>query len=547
MNVVAFEKKEKGTAELKVGIEAAVFNSAVDSVYKKTRGKISVPGFRPGKAPRKIIENIYGASVFRSDALDELLPQALEFGIKENDLRTVGYPRLGDVDIADGGEVTVTFTVSLYPEIEIGDYKGLHASKPSTDVPESAVDSEIEGLRLRNASIEVADRPAIKGDTVLIDYAGSVDGTPFDGGTATNYELELGSGSFIPGFEEKLEGMKAGETRDIDVVFPEEYHAKELSGKAAVFNVTVHEVRTKVLPEADDEFAKDVSEFDTIAEYRADIRKHLEEAREKDAADWFENALLDALSETVTGEIPEEMIEEQVDSSLKSMQSQLSQYGLDPDTYFKMSGMTMADYRRDSRAQAEKQVKVSLALEKIAEKEGFDANADQIEQFYTETAERYGVDAETVKKSVDEESAKREVTMRAAVKLVVDSGIAEAVSEKDDAKDGADKPKRARRATTKKDAKADDAEAAPAEKKPAKKAKAGTAEPKNADKDADSGAKKPAKAAAKSTAAEKKTAEAKPEAKPAAKSAKSKAAAEPTAEEKPKRTRAKKPTTDEKS
>ncbi|MDR2420969.1 MAG: trigger factor [Oscillospiraceae bacterium] len=454
MNITAFEKKEKSAAGLTVEIEADVFNGAVENVYRRTRGKISVPGFRPGKAPRKIIENLYGASVFRSEALDELLPAALEFGVKEKALRTVGYPRLGEVSVNDDKSVTVTFDVSVYPEVEIGEYKGLRAVRPSSDVPESAVDSEIEALRLRNASRETVARPAVNGDTVTIDYSGTIDGKPFDGGTAENYELELGSGAFIPGFEEKLHGMTAGETRDIDVSFPENYDEKRLAGRPAVFRVTLHEVRAKILPEADDEFAKDVSEFDTIAEYRADIRKKFEDARRKDADEWFENALLDALAETVTGEIPEDMFEENIDSSVKNMQSQLSQYGLDPETYLKMSGMTLADYRRDMRPRAEKQVKVSLALEKIAEKEGIEPAEEQIEEFYVGAAARYGVDIDTVKKSVDAETAKREAALRAAVRLVVDSGIAEPVAEEASKevppKDGeAAKPKRARRAPAK--------------------------------------------------------------------------------------------------
>jgi trigger factor len=544
VNVTAFEKKENNTAELTVEIEAEIFNGAVESVYKRTRGKISVPGFRPGKAPRKIIENLYGASVFQDDALDEVLPEALSFGIKEKELRTVGYPKLGDVSVGDDKTVSAIFTVTLYPEIEIGEYKGIRASKPSTDVPESAVDSEIEALRLRNASLETTDRPAINGDTVIIDYAGSIDGVPFDGGTAENHELELGSGSFIPGFEEKLQGMTTGETRDIEVVFPEEYHAEQLAGKPAVFNVTLREVRTKILPEADDEFAKDVSEFDTITEYRADVRKKLEEAREKDAADWFENALLDALAETVTGEIPEEMIEEQIDSGLRNMQTQLSQYGIDPDAYFKMSGLTTEDYRRDSRPQAEKQVKVSLALEKIVEKEDITATDEQVEAMYAEMAERYSTDVDTVKGSVEEDAARHETKMRAAIKLVVENGIAEPVAAKSDTSDtpaesGEPKPKRVRRAATKAKAEAE---------APQESAQEGAKESakESAEEAAPEKPKRQTKAAVGAKAKDGEKTESAPGKKPAKKAAKPEAPEDgESAPEKPKRTRAKKPPAEE--
>ena len=516
MKVTAYDKKEQNTAELTIEVEAALFNTAVDNVYKKMRGNIAVPGFRKGKAPRKIIENMYGTGVFYNDALDDVIPAACAFGVQEKGIRIVGTPSLVDVNINDDKSVVVTVSVALYPEVKIGEYKGLKATKPSTEVPDSAVDAEVESLRLRNATIEVVDRPAIGGDKVLLDYSGSVDGVLFDGGTAQDHELEIGSNSFIKGFEEQVQGLKAGEEADINVTFPDEYHAPELAGKPAVFHVKVKEVRCKVLPEADDEFAKDVSEFDTIADYRADIREKLVVAREVDAQNWFENELLERLGDTVKGDIPEAMFEEQVDTQLNQLTSQLSQYGIDADTYFKMSGTTMADFRKDARPQAERQVRVSLALEKVVEKEKLKASEEEIAAFYADMAEQYGVTEDVVKASIDEEAAGREVAMRSAIKLVVDNGVV--VEKVEEAK-----PKK----TTKKkaDAPADEAKADTVEK-PKKATTAKTTTTKT------TAAKKPA---ASKTADKAEPAAKKPAAKTATKAAK------PAAEKAEKATAAKKP------
>ncbi|NLB29319.1 MAG: trigger factor [Clostridiales bacterium] len=478
MNVTGFEKKENNTAVLTVAVDAARFNEALDSVYKKMRGQIAVPGFRKGKAPRKIIENLYGASTFYSDALDELIPEVCAFGIKEKELRTVGYPKLGDIDVQDDKSVSMVYTVSLYPDVEIGEYRGLHAVKPPVNVPDSAVDAEVESIRLRNATIETVDRPAINGDTVVIDYEGSVDGVNFEGGTAQMYELTLGSNSFIPGFEAQVQGMQKGEERDINVTFPEQYHSEELAGKNAVFKVKVHEISSKVLPDADDEFAKDVSEFDTLAEYKADIRAKLEGEREADADNFFENGLLEKLSEGVTGEIPEDMFEEQIDSSINNLRSQLAQYGMDFDNYLNMSGTNEASFRADARPSAEKQVKISLALEKIAEKEAFEIADEDVDAFYTDMAERYGVTVDIAKSSIEKTDAERELKMRAAIKLVRESGIAddppaapEATTDGEAADVAAEtKEPKAKKAPAKKKAEPADAEKpknAPAKKAPA--------------------------------------------------------------------------------
>lgn len=486
MNVTGFEKKENSTAELTVVIDTQTFDAACNTAYKKVRGQIAVPGFRRGKAPRKMIENLYGAGTFYNDALDELLPEACAFGIKEKELRTVGYPKLGDVDVADDKSVTVVFSVSLYPEIEVGEYRGLHAVRPIIDVPESAIDSEVENVRNRNATTESVERAAENGDTVVIDYEGSVDGVKFDGGAAEGHELTLGSNSFIPGFEDQVVGMQKGEERDINVTFPEQYHSAELAGKAAVFKVKVHEVRAKLLPELDDEFAKDVSEFDTLEEYRADIRARLEKNSAADADNFFENGLLEKLAESVTGEIPEDMYEEQVENSLNNLRNQLQQYGMDLSSYLSMTGASEEAFRADARPSAEKQVKISLALEKIAEKEDFEVTDEQVEEFYNEMADRYSVSVEIAKSSIDETDARREVKVREAIKLIRETGIADAPPAADEADaaekapEAEEKPKAKKAPAKKKTEKSESApEAADAaeEEKPKKTAKKPAAKP----------------------------------------------------------------------
>ena len=490
MNVTGFEKNENNEAVLTVAVDAPAFDKALDSVYKKMRGDIAVPGFRRGKAPRKIIENLYGASTFYNDALDDLLPDVCAFGIMDKELTTVGYPKIDKVEVQEDKSVIVEFSIGLYPVIEIGEYKGLHAVKPPIVVPDSAIDSEIETIRLRNATVEAVERPAINGDTVLIDYSGSVDGVLFDGGTAEGYELTLGSNSFIPGFEAQVQGMVKDEERDINVTFPEEYHSDELAGKAAIFKVKVHEVRSKILPEADDEFAKDVSEFDTLDEYKADIRARLEKDREADADNFFENGLLEKLAESVTGGIPEVMFEEQVESQVNNFRNQLQQYGMDLGSYLNMMGSSEEAFKADARPAAEKQVRTSLALTKIAEIEAFEIANEDVEKLYSELAEQYSVDMEVVRASMDPADVKRELQLRAAVKLVREHGIADDPPAVDETEAVVDEV----------------VEAAVAEEKPkAKRAPAKKKAESTDETDAGESAEKPKKAPAKKAATEKKT------------------------------------------
>ncbi len=510
MNVTSCEKKENSKAELTVVVSPEEFDAALTEAYKKSKNQISVPGFRKGKAPRKIIERMYGESVFYNDALDTILPGVCSTGIAENELRTVGYPSIDDVSFGDDKSATVTYTVELYPEVTVGEYKGVSAVRPDVVVEDAEIDSEIAGVQTRNARIQTATRPAVNGDTVVMDFEGFVDGVAFEGGKGESYELTLGSNTFIPGFEEKLQGMSAGEERDLDLQFPDNYK-EDLAGKPVVFKVKVIEVKEKLMPELDDEFAKDVSEFDTMDEYRASIREKLTESKKSEADKAFEDAVLSKVAETIEQDIPDAMVEEFVDNQMESMRRQLSSYGMDLPMYLQMMGADEKSFRDTMRPNALVQVKITLALEKIAELEKIEPTDEEIDQYYSELAERYNVELDVAKTSVPKASAEQDLKLRAASKLVLDAAVAEAPEAPAEEKKPAKK-----KTTTKKAAADDDKEAAaddakkPAAKKPAAKKPA-------AKKPA---AKKPAdeKTADDKPAAEKKPAAKKPAAKkPAAK------------------------------
>ena len=504
MNVTSCEKKENIKAELAVVVTPEEFDKALEESYKKNRANISVPGFRKGKAPRKLIENMYGANVFYDDALDMILPTLCSHGVSESDLRVVGYPQILDIDFGEDKSVTVKYSVELYPEVTVGEYKGIKAEKPEAVIEESAVDSELASVQLRNARIQTAERPAINGDTVTIDFEGFIDGVAFEGGKGENYELELGSNTFIPGFEEKLNGMQTGEERDLDLVFPDEYK-EDLAGKPVVFKVKLKEVKEKILPELDDEFAKDVSEYDTLEEYKNSIRENLKTAKEAEAQKAFEDAVLTALSDTVENEVPEAMITEFLDNQVQSMRQQLMSYGMQLEQYMNMMGTNEEGFRQSMRPNALRQVKTTLALEKIAELEKFEPSDEEVEKQYTDMAEQYQVELERVKQSVPKDTVVRDLGIQAASKFVIENAVAEAPK-----KEEAEEPekKEAAKAKTAKKAKADDAEAdgekteAKAEKKPA--AKKTTAKKAAGDEEKPAAKKAPAKKpAAKKPAAKK--------------------------------------------
>jgi trigger factor len=474
LNVTSCDKKDNKTAELTVTITSEEFDKALEESYRKSKNEISVPGFRKGKAPRKIIERMYGASVFYNDALDIVLPAACSYGVTESKLRTVGYPKVQDVSFGDDKSATIKYTVELYPEITLKEYKGLSAVKPSVTVEESAIDSEIAGVQLRNARIQTTARPAINGDTAIIDYEGFVDGKPFEGGKGEDYELVLGSNTFIPGFEAKIQGMTTGEECDLDLEFPKEYHAKELAGKPVVFKVKLKEVKEKILPDLDDEFAKDVSEFDTIAEYRNSIREKQTVSKTEEAEKAFVDAVLSKLSDTIEDEVPESMIDEFLDNQLESIRRQLSQYGMELPMYLSMMGTDEKGFRENMRPNAIKQIKVTLALEKIAETEKIEPSEEEIDKYYEEMATKYGVEPNVAKESISKDSVVRELSLHAASKLVVDNAVALEAPAEDASAEEIKEPVKEKKA---KKAKAADAEAAEesavdttaAEKKPAKK------------------------------------------------------------------------------
>ncbi len=447
MNVTTCEKKDGKSAELTVVVTAEEFEKAINETYKKNKGQIAVPGFRKGKAPRKIIEAMYGASVFYNDALDMILPTACSHGVTESDLKTVGYPKILDVEIGDDKSATIKYSVELYPEITAPVYKGIAAVKPAVTVEDSNVDSEIAAVQLRNARIQTADRPAINGDTTVIDFEGFIDGTPFEGGKGEDYELVLGSNSFIPGFEEKINGMSVGEERDLDLEFPADYHQQDLAGKAVVFKVKLKEVKEKILPELDDEFAKDVSEFDTMAEYRESIRENLMKTKKEESDKAFEDAVLGKLGDSVDCELPESMIEEFIDNQMEGFKRQLAQYGMEIDMYLNMMGSNAGEFRSNMRPNAIRQIKVTLALEKIAEVEKLEPTEEEIDTYYADIATKYGAEVSVVKESIPTESVKQELKIRAASKLVCDNAVAEEpAAEEAVPDDNEKKPKKAKAA-----------------------------------------------------------------------------------------------------
>ena len=425
MNIKSKEKKENSIVEILVEVSAEEFDTAVNEAFRKSRNSISVPGFRKGKAPRKIVERMYGASVFHEDALDIIMPKVLSLLDEQLDLKLVGMPHVTDVDIKeDNSGVDVTVSAAVYPEVTLGAYKGLSAVKPAAEVMESEIDGEIDGIRRRNARIEKADRPAVNGDIAVIDYEGFVDGETFEGGSSENYELKLGSGAFIPGFEEKVEGMAAGEERSIELMFPENY-AEPLAGKPVVFKVKLIEVRENILPDLDDEFAKDVSEFDTLDEYKADIRERRLKIKREEADAAFENALIEKVVESLEADMPDAMVEEQMDNAMQNFTRQVTAYGMEPAAYLQMMNTTPEEFRENSRASSEKQAKMMLALEKIAELEDIKVSDEEIENDYKEASERYGMELDRVKETVPADTIASDIKLRRAAKIVVENAFAE--------------------------------------------------------------------------------------------------------------------------
>ncbi len=411
-------KVETNLYEIEFDADKATFDTAVEKVYRKEVKKISIPGFRKGKAPRSIIEKMYGKGVFYEDAINEIIPDAYESAIKEAGLTVVSRPEFDIVTIDDNG-VVLKAKFYVKPEVSLKEYKGFKVTKTVDEVTEENINQEIEMVRARNGRIvEVTDRAVENGDVAVIDYEGFCDGVAFDGGKAEKYELAIGSNSFIPGFEDQIIGHNIGESFDITVKFPEQYHSEDLAGKDAIFKIVLHGIKNNELPELDDEFAKDVSEFDTFDEYKADIKAKLEKKNEKAAENSVEEQIINALIENLEAEIPAPMFENEAENFVRDYDSRLRMQGLDLQTYCKYTGQTLESLREQFKPMAERQVKTRLALEKVVELEAITASDEEVEAEYENLATAYGMKADEVKKYVEADAVKADLCVKKAVDFV---------------------------------------------------------------------------------------------------------------------------------
>ncbi len=463
-------KKENNRVELEIEVDAATFNAAVNAAYKKDIKNMNIPGFRRGKAPRAFVEKMYGTGVFYETAVNDVYPAALDEAIKAS-----GYEYVEDkidFDVTSVGEDGLKFTavITVKPEVKLGEYKGLKATRTLTPVTDADVDAEIDRLRERNARmISVEDRAAAMGDTVTFDFEGFVDGEAFEGGKAENHALLLGSGQFIPGFEEQLVGKKVDEDCEVNVTFPEEYHAKELAGKPAVFRCKIHEIQTKELPELGDDFAKDVSDFDTLDELKADARKKQEEQRAAAADETVSAQLVDALIGILDADIPEAMFVNAVNDAVRDFDYRLQSQGLNMEMYMKYTGMDMDAFRANFREQAEKQVKMRLILEEIAKLENIVPTEEDLEKEYTRYAEMYQMEADKVKAFIPASELSKDIAVEKAMDLVKEAAVITDKKAEDKPKAAKKPAAKSTKSTTTK-AKTADGEKKPAAKKTTKKA-----------------------------------------------------------------------------
>lgn len=418
MSFKSVKEPEKNVRVIEFGCDRKTFDEAVTAVYRRKAPKLSVPGFRPGKAPQHFIEKMYGSGIFYEDAVNDMIPALYPDALKESGLTPVSQPEFDLVELNDEG-LTLSAKFFIKPEVKIEGYKELSVKKVVNEVTDEAVDSEIKTVRERNArSIEITDRPAKTGDTVKLDYSGTVDGELFDGGTAEDQTLELGSGHFIPGFEDQVTGHSIDEEFDVNVTFPEDYGAKELAGKAAVFKCRIRAINEKEIPELDDDFVADVSEFNTVDEYKADVRAKLEK-READRADnEAKDAIIDKLTEALDADIPACMFDNEVNAELQSYDGRLRSQGLSLDMYIKYTGMTLDQMKEQFKPSAERQVKLRLALEKIAELEKVEVSDEEVDAEYEDIAKSYNMKAEDVKARIEAEDVKADLKVKKAMELV---------------------------------------------------------------------------------------------------------------------------------
>ena len=440
MNVKSVEKKEHSIVELVIEVGHDEFESAIEKVYRKQRGKISVPGFRKGKAPRKIIEGMYGSAVFYEDAINEIYPEAYATAVDQEKLDVVAWP---DVEIKEVGKDGFTFLakVTVRPEVKLGEYKGLTAEKDEVSVSDEDVDNELKPYIARATRMVTVEREAKNGDTAVIDFEGFKDGVPFEGGKAEKYSLELGSGSFIPGFEDQVAGMKAGEEKDVNVTFPEDYGAKDLAGAPVVFKVKVHEVQEKQVPVLDDEFAKDVSEFDTLEAFKKDLADKVKARKETSAENMFKNALIQQVVENMEVEIPDAMVDYEADKLVNNYAQRVTSQGMPFEQYLAMMGMTMEQMKEQAKEQALHQVQSDLALGAIVEAEKIEISDEDVDAAIKRLAEQYGMTEEQVKSALNIEDLKKDLAREKAANPVFDSAKV--------GKSAEEKPKRTRKTTKK--------------------------------------------------------------------------------------------------
>ena len=424
---VQVEKLEKNMAKLTIEVSAEEFDAAIEQAYQKDKKKISLPGFRKGKAPRKMIEKMYGTGVFYEDAANIVIPKAYSEAAKECGEEIVSQPEISVTQIGAGQPFIFTAEVALKPAVTLGDYKGVEVEKTPVEVSEEEVDKEVDKERENNSrTIDVDDRAVEKGDMIKLNFEGFVDGTPFEGGKAEDYSLTIGSGSFIPGFEDQLIGAKIGEEVEVNVTFPEEYHAAELKGKPAVFKCTVNEIKVKELPEADDEFAKDVSEFDTLAEYKDDIRAKLLEKKTADAKREKQTKTVAKAVENATMEIPEAMITEQVRRMADDFARRLQSQGLSMDQYMQFTGLTMDALAQQMRPEALKRIQNSLVLEAIAKAENIEVSDEKVNEEIEKMAAAYKMEADKLKELIgdaEKEQMKSDLAIQAAVDMITDAAV----------------------------------------------------------------------------------------------------------------------------
>ena len=425
MKLIKNEQLEKNVVKLTIEVDKEAFEKAIEKAYKKNVKQIALPGFRKGKAPRKIIEKYYGEGVFYEDAVNFVCPEAYEYAVNESGIEPVDRPEIDIDEIGDGKNLVLTATVTVKPEVELGDYKGIECEKTVYETKDEDVDAEIKAAAEKNSRmITVDDRAVEMGDITVIDFEGFVDGVAFEGGKGTDHTLEIGSGQFIPGFEDALVGAKIGEETDVNVTFPEEYHAEELKGKPAVFKVTVKEIKVKELPEINDDFAKDVSEFDTLDEYKNSIKEKLDKSNEARTKAEFENALVEAVCEKATVEIPECMIDHRVEDMVKEFGYRLSAQGLNLEQYMQITGSTPDSFKEQFKDQAAAQVKSNLVLEKIAKEENIEVTEEDLEAELQNMADMYGMELDKVKTLIgdnEKESMKEDLKLKKAVALISDN------------------------------------------------------------------------------------------------------------------------------